>query len=112
VKHPSYDPSRALALLPLLAAISREIEERGAALATLEARLEQLVRGSSSDPELLRSLQAEAATHRREMRLSRKELERLGCSVVGTSPLTIRIPTREGDTKKSLFWQPPQAARG
>ena len=110
MKHQAYDPSRVLALLPLLAAISREIEERGAALAALEVRIEQLGADANAGTELVRSLLAEASTHRREMRLSRRELERLGCSVVGTSPLTIRIPTREGAAQKSLVWQPSHGA--
>ena len=50
-------------------------------------------------------LVAEAALNRREMRLCRLELERLGCSVLGTMPLTIRIPTQVGAKKRSLVWQ-------
>jgi hypothetical protein len=103
VKHTPYEPGRALELLHLLSAIGREIEERTRALGRLEARIERLAGG----PEAARArlLVAEAATQRRELRACRNELERLGCSVVGTSPLTIRIPTREGDSRKSLVWQ-------
>jgi hypothetical protein len=37
---------------------------------------------------------AEAAAHKRGLRLAREELEKLGCSVVGMEPLTFRIPGR------------------
>ena len=69
----------------------------------LEARIEQLTR--SKDDESLRLSVAEAANHRREIRLARAELERLGCRVVGTAPLTIRIPGRVGSINKSFVWR-------
>ncbi len=104
MKHTSYDPGRALELLPLLSTIGREIEERSVALERLERRIERLIT-RSGDRDRIRSMEAEAAVHRRELRACRSELERLGCSVVGMTPLTIRIPTREGETRKSLVWQ-------
>jgi len=96
-------------MLPLLAAISRELEERGAALVEIDARLQALRAQPNKDGRLLRALVAEAANHRRAIRLGHAELERLGCSVVGTNPLTIRIPTQEGLRRRSLVWQAPQA---
>jgi hypothetical protein len=42
---------------------------------------------------------------RRELRLARAELERLGCRVVGTDPVTIRIPGRIGSINKSFVWR-------
>jgi len=33
------------------------------------------------------------------------ELDHLGCSVVGTEPLTIRIPGRVGEARRSFVWQ-------
>jgi len=102
-----YHPSSALSLLSLLASISRELDERGEAIAALETRLEDLVTRMDADPSEIRSLVAELSLHRREVRACHRELERLGCSVVGTTPLTIRIPTRTGKTRRSLVWQPP-----
>jgi len=86
-----YDRERAIALLPLLNSITREIRERTIQLERVEARIERAeagepVRGS------VRELVARAALHRRELRHARSELERLGCSIVGTAPITIRIP--------------------
>lgn len=105
MRHTTYEPNRALELLPLLAAIGREIEERSLGLERLERRIERLSSQFLSDGAPMRSLVAEAAIQRRELRRCRGELERLGCSVVGTSPLTIRIPTRDGQARKSLVWQ-------
>lgn len=99
----TYDVHGANRLLPLLRAIGREIEERTNELEALELRLEGLSRLQA--PEDVRRLVAEAATHRRELRLAREELSRFGCQVLGTAPLTIRIPGRQGETKKSFVWQ-------
>jgi hypothetical protein len=107
----SYHPSSALSLLSLLASISRELDERGEAIGALEARLEDLVTRTDADPDEVRSRMAELAIHRREVRACHRELERLGCSVVGTEPLTIRIPTRTGKRRRSLVWQPQTGER-
>ena len=111
MKHSPYEPSRALELLPLLAAIGREIEERSLELERLEQRLERLSARPLAEPGRARALVAAAAIQRRELRRCRAELERLGCSVVGTSPLTIRIPTLDGEAKKSLMWQSAPALK-
>ena len=102
-----YAPKRARELLPLLQSIGREISERTEALETLEseiARSESQVL-SEQDRDRLHELVAEAAAHRRGLRLARLELERLGCSVVGTSPLTFRIPGRVGLRDRSFVWR-------
>ena len=107
MKHKTYNRRHATQLLPLLGAIGREIQERSHTLAALEERIEQL---ESRDHEKhgneeLQRLVAEAATHRRGIRLAKRELDRLGCSVVGTAPLTFRIPGRVGEAKHSFVWQ-------
>lgn len=99
-----YELAAADALAPLLRSIGRELEERATRLTELEARLAEL-RKSPIHGEEVRALEAELALHRREMRLCRGELEALGCSVVGTAPLTIRIPTRVAGAKRSRMWQ-------
>lgn len=103
MRHP-YDPRHARALSPLLDSISNEIEERSLALELLEGRIHEL-KNSPFYAEELGRLEAEAAAHRREMRLCRGELERLGCTVLGTAPITIRIPTMVGKKRKSVVWQ-------
>lgn len=105
-----YAPADARALAPLLDSIGRELEERGARLLELEKRALELRRSPFYD-EALSELGAEAAILRRELRHCHEELERLGCSVVGTEPLTIRIPTRVGGTKKSVVWRPFHGTR-
>jgi hypothetical protein len=97
--------SRARELLPLLSSIGREIEERTKLLEALDARIEQLTSRTPSKDVTLRLLVAEAAMQRRELRLARAELERLGCRVVGTDPVTIRIPGRIGSINKSFVWR-------
>lgn len=110
MKLPRYEPADARALAPLLDSIGRELAERGVRLAELEARLAEL-RASPDFEGEVRELQAEAATQRRELRHLRAELEQLGCSVVGTTPLTIRIPTRVGSASRSLVWQAGRRTR-
>ncbi len=88
-------------LLPLLSSIGREIQERTACLETLEGELMELL----PDDDRYHALVAEVATHRKELRLAKKELEELGCQVVGTAPLTFRIPGRIGEANRSFVWQ-------
>jgi chromosome segregation ATPase len=102
----SHDPPRAQALIPLLRSITRELEERRAEIERLEAHRDRTEADVPVDQDLLRSLAAEIAVHRRELRAAESELERLGCSVVGTTPLTIRIPTGSRRGSRSLIWQP------
>lgn len=105
-----YEPADAEALAPLLDSIGRELEERGKLLEELEAQMKEL-RSSPFPAQELPALEADAAHQRRELRHCLEELERLGCSVVGTTPLTIRIPTRVDGARRSLVWQHGQEAR-
>ena len=100
----TYDIRGANRLLPLLRSIGKEIEERTEALERLEQEIERLQPQSRTTQES-RALIAEAASQRRELRHAREELQRFGCSVLGTAPLTIRIPGRVGEAKKSFVWQ-------
>lgn len=101
MKHKHYRKQEILGLLPLLGSIGREIEERTVSLAEIEALSDR----PNPDRDEMHNLIAEASAHRRGLRLSRLELERLGCSVVGTEPLTFRIPGRVGEAKHSFVWQ-------
>lgn len=103
MKNKTYDRRHATRLLPLLGAIGREIEERSQALNALEERIAAL-EAHPTTQELQRTV-AEAAEHRRGIRLAKRELERLGCSVLGTAPLTFRIPGRVGEALQSFVWQ-------
>lgn len=105
-----YAPAAADALAALLRSIGREIEERTARAAELEERLGAL-RASPFSRDERREIDAELALQRRELRHCRSELRALGCSVVGTTPLTIRIPTRVGGARRSRVWQPRRRAR-
>jgi hypothetical protein len=101
----TYDRRRANKLMPLLEAIGRELQERSHALEEIERRLKQLAKSPAPDQKVTREWTARAAAHRLGLRLARKELDRLGCSVVGTEPLTIRIPGRVGEARRSFVWQ-------
>jgi hypothetical protein len=105
MKHIHYDRGHATKLLPLLGAIGREIQERNEALELLEQEIETLSTRPAPDQEVLHGLIAQASAQRRGLRHARIELERLGCSVVGTAPLTFRIPGRVGEAKTSFVWQ-------
>ena len=100
-----YDEQEALAMLPLLGSITREIKDRTSALEILEIEIHALRVIAPIDEEAIRGAVAEQATHRRELRHAKNELERLGCSVVGTEPLTLRIPGKVGEERHSFVWQ-------
>lgn len=103
-----YDKKRATELMPLLRSISREIQERSVELDRIEELLARAEAGKRVHD--LSNLVASAATHRREIRLARRELDRLGCSIVGTEPLTIRIPGQRGSQRRSFVYQTGSAA--
>ena len=105
MKSKHYEQEEVLGLLPLLASIGRELEERTTALEEIETRIDSLSEKASTQRVDIQILVAEAAAHRRGVRLAREELERLGCSVVGTTPLTFRIPGRVGEANHSFVWQ-------
>ena len=105
MRHP-YDPEHVRTLAPLLDSISREIEKRTLALEALEERILALKSSPFYSAEL-RGLESEAAIHRREIRHCRQELDRLGCTMVGTGPIRIRIPTQVGEERRSVVWQRP-----
>jgi hypothetical protein len=102
-----YDEAEASGLTLLLGSIGREIEERSRDLARIERRIEEFTRLEVFDPESLHALEAAAAVHRRELRATRRELARLGCTLVGIDPPTFRIPRRSGrkGARKSFLWQ-------
>ncbi len=90
---------------PLLRSIAREFAERTRSVRGLEGRMAELCQTPRPDRDELRRVAAEAAAHYRGLRLARREIEGLGCSVVGTAPLTVCVPTRVAGNKKSLLFQ-------
>jgi hypothetical protein len=78
-------------ILPLLVSIAREIQERRAALVDLEFDSFCLGRQDAR----ARDLDAEIATHRRELRRVFAEVGRLGWSVVEGEPPRFRFRGRD-----------------
>ena len=105
MKKIQYDRNLAKELLPLLEAIGREIRERSEALERHEQKIELESKVAFPSETKVHGLVAQAASHRRGLRHVKEEIEQLGCSVVGTEPLTIRIPGRVGEAKHSFVWQ-------
>ncbi|MSR63568.1 MAG: hypothetical protein EXS08_14115 [Planctomycetes bacterium] len=103
----AYDSSSADALAPLLESIGRELSERRTRLDALDLRIGALRESPFFSAELA-ALESAAAAERRELRHCHEELERLGLSVVGTMPLTIRIPTRGPGSTKNRVWRQGQ----
>ena len=105
MKKQSIDLTTAQRMQPLLSAIAGEIADREGALRALELRMEELTLRPVPDRDELRRIAAETSANHRELRHAREEIERLGCAVVGTEPVTVRIPTRRGNRIHSLLLQ-------
>lgn len=99
----AYDARNADQLIPLLRSVQREIRERADEIRGLRVRLTNLTRGQG-DVEATRALQAELANHKREIRLARKELERLGCAIDEERPERVLIPGVGGDLAAGFAW--------
>ena len=99
----SYDSRNADRLIPLLRSVQREVREREDQVRGLRVRMSNLPRTAASKDEL-RDLQAELAIHKREIRLSRKELGRLGCAIDEERPERVLIPGADGDLARGFAW--------
>ena len=104
MSHVSYDRTQAFRLLPLVRSIAREVEERELRLRRLESILEES-RLRRLSRRRRRLATAELAAQRKEMRRVRTELSGLGCALLGTDPVTLRIPSTEDGRPRSLIWQ-------
>lgn len=99
----SYDPERASALLPLLRSITAEIRERSESIDALELELQGL--GHARRERVRRGeVEADLSIQRRELRVVRRELERLGCSLDEDHPLRVLIPGADAD--HGYAWTP------
>ncbi len=101
-----YDPAGAERLIPLLCSIAREVAERQASLERLETALEH-----ASDERFAQLLAGEAACQRRELHHIAQEVLRLGCSILGTQPVTFRIPVKIDLRPWSLVYQVRESGR-
>ena len=93
-----YDRQRAGSLVPLLRSITTEMLERARRIEELEARI-----GRSS---ARADIEAQLAGQRREARLARRELERLGCVLDADHPLRVLIPGTDGELGHGYAWSP------
>jgi hypothetical protein len=101
----SYDPERASALLPLLRSITAEIRERSETIDLLELELQEL--GDSLRARERRGeVEADLSIQRREIRVVRRELERLGCALDQDHPLRVLIPGADGALVHGFAWSP------
>jgi hypothetical protein len=106
MKRTAYDRRGAEHLLPLIRSIASEILERSDAIEALEERLLALrstcKNGKPSDEYL--DAQSELSSQRREARLSRLELARLGCTLDEDRPLRVLIPGVDGSFDSGYAW--------
>ena len=102
MKH-AYSRTRAKQLIPLLQSISAEIEDRTLAARRLERKLRSFGE-DSTDPAVF-DVRAELAEQRRQLRLSRTELEDLGCSVDEEDPRRVLIPGLGGTMVNGFCWE-------
>ncbi|MDP6410919.1 MAG: DUF2203 family protein [Planctomycetota bacterium] len=99
----AYNNRSADRLIPLLRVIQREIRERGDAVRILENRLGTFSIDQADSPAFL-ATRAELSNHRREIRLSKKELERIGCSLDAAQPNRVLIPGSNGEIGAGYSW--------
>jgi hypothetical protein len=96
-------------LVPLLVSIGREVKNRIRAIDELEQKLARYGSANPARDAAANEIQAQLSTHKRELRLALKELERLGCDLDEDHPLRILIPglngplAFEGSLEKTQF---------
>ena len=105
MKH-ALDRNEAQKLVPLIDAIFREVAERRREVRLLEKQLNALkeagVPDTMSEWDRAQDLRARLATQRRELRLARKEFERLGCQVDEHNPNRVLILGPNG--RRAFRW--------
>ncbi|MEE2940545.1 MAG: DUF2203 family protein [Planctomycetota bacterium] len=100
----SYDRNRAAKLVPLLESIFVEVADRRQSIRRLERELQRAKRDGESRA-VLSDLTARLATHRRELRMTSKEFEQLGCVVDEHNPNRVIIPGASGNYDEGFHWQ-------
>lgn len=106
---PAYAEPEAEKLVPLLVSIGREVKNRIRAIDAIEQELSKYGPTRPAKDGQAAELHAQLSTHKRELRLALKELERLGCELDADHPLRILIPglngamAFEGSLEKTQF---------
>lgn len=103
MKH-AYDRDRASTLVPLLGAIFAEVADRRSAIRELERALVRMT-CEGAPPDSLAQATARLAVHRRELRRTAREFERLGCVVDEDAPNRVIIPGANGRLESGFLWQ-------
>lgn len=106
----SYDYRGADSLIPLLQVLNREIKERTQAIQHTLRSIRRLKRQEPPvKPSELRHrvalLQSQISTHKLEIRMTKKELSRLGCQVDSADPSMVLIPGRDGNLETGFAWR-------
>ena len=97
MKHCKYAPKEAERIVPLLRSIGREIRSRRRVVEDIRKHIDSVRAVARPESLVVANLEAQLATHLREIRSSEQELERLGCRLDTRHPLRILIPSSEGD---------------
>lgn len=105
MKKNAYDRKEASNLLPLLRSVGREIRERSRTVGVLLHQLDDASRNERPLTDDGRSLQADLAIERRELRLAKRELTRLGCTLDEDHPFRILIPGEKGNLIEGFTWK-------
>ena len=100
----AYDRDNASKLVPLLESIFNEVAERRRAIRELERTLASMKRAGAPSIEIGQTT-GKLAIHRRELRHTAKEFERLGCVVDDHNPNRVIIPGSNGGLEAGFHWQ-------
>ena len=103
----AYDREKAVQLVPLLRSIVHELVERTQAIETLEASLAETSPPNAKRRQAAREVfhvQADLAHQRRDLRLAKQELARLGCEIDPDHPLRVLIPGEHGEVEDGYIW--------
>ncbi|MFT7484876.1 MAG: hypothetical protein ACI9F9_000721 [Candidatus Paceibacteria bacterium] len=104
----SYDANTAESLIPLLRVMNRELHERNKDIKTLSRKLGKLAGKTDVSKRELRILEghlfAQIANHKREVRVTKRELLRLGCSIDETDTQLVLIPGEDGEFEGGYAW--------
>ena len=99
----TYDWEQASRLVPLLEAIFGEVEDRRRSIRTMENSLARM-KHEGAPPAAIAQVVARLAVERRELRLTSKEFERLGCVVDSDDPSRVAIPGMNGRLESGFLW--------
>ena len=99
-----YDRQGAGSLVPMLRSITTEMLDRTRTIEELEGRLDRIAR--TMDRSARAEIEGQLAGQRRDLRLAKRELERLGCALDTDHPLRVLIPGTDGELDHGYAWSP------